>query len=78
MTLTNRLTTAYAIVATAMLLGVGHANRHLLRLDEQRPELNLKQASRNHLGARITVPYLAGGVVVAIVFLVVSRQRRSP
>jgi hypothetical protein len=62
-------------VATAMLLGAGHANRRLLALDEQRPDLNLKQAHRNHIGAGITVPYFAGGVVTAVVFLVVTRQK---
>ena len=76
MTLTHRLTTAYAIVITALLLGIGHGGRHLIALDERTPELNLKQANRNHITALYAVPYLAGGVLVAAAFLVVTRTKK--
>jgi hypothetical protein len=74
MTLTHRLTAAYAIVITALLLGIGHGNRHLLALEAQRPDLSLTQANQNHIAARFTVPYLVGGVLVAAAFLTFTRQ----
>ena len=70
MTLLHRLTTAYAIIVTAIMLGACHANRKIMRLEEEKPELRLTQPQRNHFTVGLGFPYYIGGILVAFAFLV--------
>jgi membrane protease YdiL (CAAX protease family) len=74
MTIGHRLTVAYAIIVTSLVFGFCHGNRHLLALEEKRPDLTLTQANRNHLSVRFTVPYFFGGIMLAAIFLFNTRS----
>ena len=76
MTLSHRLTTAYAIIVTALLIGISHGNRSLLSLEETHPDHPLTEAERVRLIVHITVPYFGGGILAAVMFLGFSRPCR--
>lgn len=76
MTLAHRITAAYAIVITSLLVGLAQGNRHMLKLEKENITYTLGETERGRIIAHISVPYLTGGAITALLFLVLTRSNK--
>lgn len=76
MTLGHKLTAAYAIVVTSLLVGFNRGFRRLLELEIEFPGRTMSEAERIQYIVHVTVPFLALGGFAALLFLVFTRRTR--
>ena len=76
MTLGHRLTAAYAIVVTSLLVGYNRGFRRLVELEVEFPGRSMSETERIQYIVHVTVPFLALGLFVSLLFLVFTRRSR--
>jgi len=76
MTLGHRLTAAYAIVVTSLLVGFNRGFSRLLELEVEFPSRTMSETERIRYIVHVTVPFLALGLFVSLLFLAFTRQTK--
>jgi hypothetical protein len=76
MTLGHRLTAAYAIVVTWLLVGFNRSFSRLLELEIEFPGRTMSETERIRYIVHVTVPFLALGCFASLLFLVFTRRSR--
>jgi hypothetical protein len=76
MTLGHRLTAAYAIIVTSLLVGFNWGFRRLLELEIEFPGRTMSETERIRYIVHVIVPFLALGCFASLLFLVFTRHSR--
>ena len=75
MKLRHKLIIAYAILVTALLIGVDVGLRQLSRLTQTEPDLTYAEAEPFAIVVRVATPWFYIGAIAAGIFMLVARRK---